>query len=139
MIQGGITQQIEFPSTLESLSEIENFIDVVYEQNKFGQDHYGNILISLTEAVNNAITHGNKLNPEKKVNLNMEATTDVVEFTIKDEGLGFDFKNIPDPTLPENLEKLNGRGIYLMQSLADHVVFEDSGAIIRLKFSITGS
>ena len=111
MIQNGIIQQIVLPSTLESLSEIENFIEAICEQNKFGEDHYGNILIALTEAVNNAITHGNKLNPDKKVNLNMETTTKDVEFTIKDEGAGFDYTNVPDPTLPENLEKLNDHTI----------------------------
>jgi serine/threonine-protein kinase RsbW len=139
MIQDGIIQQIELSSTPESLLEIEKFIDGIYEQYKFGEDHYGNILIALTEAVNNAITHGNKLNPEKKVNLNMETTTENVEFTIKDEGSGFDFNNVPDPTLPENLEKLSGRGIFLMRSLADNVVFEENGTIIKLIFSLSAN
>ncbi|PCI98997.1 MAG: ATP-binding protein [Flavobacteriales bacterium] len=139
MIQNGIVQQIELPSTLESLSEIENFIEAICEQNKFGEDHYGNILIALTEAVNNAITHGNKLNPDKKVNLNMETTTKDVEFTIKDEGAGFDYDNIPDPTLPENIEKLSGRGVFLMKSLADDVVFEENGSTIKLRFYISNN
>ena len=137
MIQNGIIQQIVLPSTLESLSEIENFIEAICEQNKFGEDHYGNILIALTEAVNNAITHGNKLNPDKKVNLNMETTTKDVQFTIKDEGAGFDYNNIPDPTLPENIEKLSGRGVFLMKSLADDVVFEENGSTIKLRFYIS--
>ena len=139
MIQNGIVQQIELPSTLESLSEIEKFIEAICEQNKFGEDHYGNILIALTEAVNNAITHGNKLNPDKKVNLNMETTTKDVEFTIKDEGAGFDYNNIPDPTLPENIEKLSGRGVFLMKSLADDVVFEENGSTIKLRFYISNN
>ena len=139
MIQGGIIQHIELSSKLESLSQIENFIDDVCEQYKFGEDHYGNILIALTEAVNNAITHGNKLDPNKKVNLNMETTTEKVEFTIIDEGPGFNYNDIPDPTLPENLEKLSGRGIFLMKSLADEVDFENNGAIIKLKFSLSAN
>lgn len=139
MIQGRIIQQIELSSKLESLSKIENFIDDVCEQYQFGEDHYGNILIALTEAINNAITHGNQLNPDKKVNLNMETTTNNVEFTIKDEGVGFDYDNIPDPTLPENLEKLSGRGIFLMKSLADNVVFEEKGRIIKLRFSLSAN
>lgn len=139
MIQGGIIQQIELSSKLESLSEIENFIDEVCEQYKFGEDHYGNILIALTEAVNNAITHGNNLNPDKKINLNMETTTGKVEFTIKDEGPGFDYNNVPDPTLPENLEKLSGRGIFLMKSLADEVIFEENGTVIKLRFSLSAN
>ena len=139
MIQAGIVQQIELASTMESLSEMESFIDGMCDQNKFGEDHYGNILIALTEAVNNAINHGNKLNPEKKVYLNMETMVGGVQFTIKDQGSGFDYTNIPDPTLPENLEKLNGRGVFLMRSLADIVAFEGNGAIVKLKFSISSS
>ena len=139
MIQGGIIQHIELSSRLESLSQIENFIDDVCEQYKFGEDHYGNILIALTEAVNNAITHGNKLDPNKKVNLNMETTTSDVEFTIRDEGPGFDYNNVPDPTLPENLEKLSGRGIFLMRTLADQVDFEENGRIIKLRFSLSAN
>ena len=137
MIQGGIIQHIELSSKLESLSQIENFIDDVCEQYKFGEDHYGNILIALTEAVNKAITHGNKLDPSKSVNLNMETTANDVEFTVKDEGVGFDVDMVPDPTLPENIEKLSGRGIFLMKSLADNVDFEENGRIIKLRFSIS--
>ena len=139
MIQGGIIQKIELQSSVESLSQIESFIDDVCEQYKFGEDHYGNILIALTEAVNNAITHGNKSNPDKKVNLNMETTSKEVEFTVIDEGVGFDFNNVPDPTLPENIEKLSGRGIFLMKNLADSVVFEENGRIIRLRFSLSAN
>jgi serine/threonine-protein kinase RsbW len=137
MIQGGIIQHIELSSKLESLSQIENFIDDVCEQYKFGEDHYGNILIALTEAVNNAITHGNKLDPSKTVNLNIETTANDVEFTVKDEGVGFDVDMVPDPTLPENIEKLSGRGIFLMKSLADNVDFEENGRIIKLRFSLS--
>ena len=139
MIQGGIIQHIELASKLESLSQIENFIDDVCEQYEFGEDHYGNILIALTEAVNNAITHGNKLDPTKKVNLNMETTNKDVEFTIKDEGIGFDVNKVPDPTLPENIEKLSGRGIFLMKTLADNVDFEENGTIIKLTFSLSAN
>jgi serine/threonine-protein kinase RsbW len=139
MIQGGIIQHIELSSKLESLSEIENFIDDVCEHYQFGEDHYGNILIALTEAVNNAIRHGNQLDPNKKVNLNMKTTPKDVEFTITDEGPGFDYKSVPDPTLPENLEKLSGRGIFLMRSLADNVDFEKNGTVIRLRFSVSAN
>jgi serine/threonine-protein kinase RsbW len=139
MIQPGIIQNIELASNLQSLSKIESFIDDICEQHKFGEDHYGNILIALTEAVNNAITHGNKLNPEKKVCLNMETSENAVCFVIKDEGKGFDFNNVPDPTLPENLEKIRGRGVFLMKTLADEVAFEKNGTIIKLNFYISSN
>ena len=139
MIQSGIIQNIELASNLESLSKIESFIDEVCEQYKFGEDHYGNILIALTEAVNNAIKHGNKLNTEKKVNLNMETSGTSVCFIVKDEGVGFDFNNVPDPTLPENLERLRGRGVFLMKALADEIEFEENGTIIKLNFYISSN
>ena len=139
MIQGGLIKQVELSSTVDSLSKIEGFIERMCEQSKVSEDYYGNILIALTEAVNNAITHGNQLDPNKKVNLNMETTSKDVEFTIKDEGGGFDYNNVPDPTLPENLEKLSGRGVFLMNNLADEVTFEDDGATIRLRFTVSNS
>ena len=122
----------------EVRKDTEGFIERICEQSKLSDDYYGNILIALTEAVNNAITHGNQLDPNKKVNLNMETTTKDVEFTIKDEGLGFDYENVPDPTLPENLTKLSGRGVFLMKNLADEVSFEENGATVKLKFTVTG-
>lgn len=139
MIQEGIIQHIELSSEVESISKIESFIDDFCEQSQLGEDYYGNILIALTEAVNNAITHGNKLDPSKKVRLNMETTAENIEFIIEDEGVGFDFNNVPDPTLPENLEKIRGRGIFLIRALADDVDFEENGRIVKLKFSISGS
>jgi len=139
MIEENIIQNLELPSKVDSLLEIETFIDSVCDKYSIGEDHYGNILIALTEAINNAITHGNKLDPNKKVNLNMKSEENDLYFIIKDEGLGFDFENIPDPTLPENLTKLNGRGVFLMKSLADEVVFEDNGARITLKFTLSAN
>ncbi len=137
MIQDRIIQNIQLPSKLESLIQLETFINDLCDQHAIDEDNYGNILIALTEAVNNAITHGNQLNPNKSVFLNVDGNSKVVEFEIKDEGDGFDFNNVPDPTLPENLEKLRGRGVFLMRNLADDVVFENNGSIIKLRFSIS--
>lgn len=137
MIQNNIIQNIELSSKPESLIQIENYVDEVCECYDINEDNYGNILIALTEAVNNAITHGNHLNPNKKVSLKMHTTESDVFFTIEDEGDGFDFNNVADPTLPQNLQKLNGRGIFLIKSLADEVIFEKNGSKIKLKFCIS--
>ena len=139
MIQNGVVERIELPSTIENLTKIEGFITRVCEQNKLGDDCYGNILIALTEAANNAITHGNQLNPNKKVCLNMEATPQSVNFVVSDEGLGFDYNNVPDPTLPENINKFNGRGVFLMRNLADKVVFNKNGTEVCLSFRLSNS
>lgn len=139
MIQEGIIEQIELSSKLENISKIEHFIEDVCDQCKIDEGCYGNILIALTEAVNNAIAHGNKLDPLKKVKLNMRTKVDQIEFVVQDEGVGFDYNAVPDPTLPQNLEKLRGRGIFLMRALADDIDFEDDGRIIRLNFSISNN
>ena len=139
MIEENIIQHLELPSKTDSLLEIETFIDSICDKYSIGEDHYGNILIALTEAINNAITHGNKLDPNKKVKLNMSSKNSNLSFVIQDEGEGFDFDNIPDPTLPENLTKLNGRGVFLMKSWADEVVFEAKGTSITLTFSISAN
>ncbi|MCO6500963.1 MAG: ATP-binding protein [Vicingus serpentipes] len=138
-MEENIIQHIELPSRMDSLLEIETFIDSICDKYSIGEDHYGNILIALTEAINNAITHGNKLDPDKKVKLNMCSKDSGLSFVIQDEGEGFDFNNIPDPTLPENLTKLNGRGVFLMKSLADEVTFEDNGKSITLTFTISAN
>lgn len=137
MTEHNTIQYLELPSKTESLSKIELLIEEICQTFKISEDSYGNILIALTEAVNNAITHGNKLDPSKKVNLEYETTKNQLSFTIKDEGIGFDYDDIPDPTLPENIEKINGRGVFLMKSLADEVKFEENGALVKLKFNIS--
>lgn len=129
------TQKISLESNYKSLSKVEKFIEGVCEENNVGEDNYGNILIAVTEAVNNAIQHGNRLDPTKKIEMEVEHLGNILQFKIADEGKGFDFNNIPDPTEPENLEKPNGRGVFLMKNLADSVDFEENGRIVQLKFN----
>ena len=120
-----IMQEIDFPSQAENIHLVEKLIDNVCEELQVHEDHYGNILIALTEAVNNAIHHGNGLDPEKKTIVICGQDNDKLKFVVKDEGPGFDFSNLPDPTDPDNIEKTNGRGIFLMKNLADEINFEE--------------
>lgn len=132
-----MTQQIELNSNSDSIAEVEKLIDEVCEINKVNQDYYGNILIAITEAVNNAIVHGNKKDPLKKFSVACASEQDKLTFTVKDQGQGFDFDNLPDPTDPANIEKPNGRGVFLMRNLADEVNFEDNGRIVELNFHLS--
>jgi len=137
MTQETIIQKFELFSELESLTQLEKHVDDLCEQFSVCEDDYGNILIAITEAVNNAITHGNKLDATKKVLLAIAGNSEELEFVVEDEGAGFDVATVPDPTLPENIEKLSGRGIFLMRNLADDISFENKGTKIKLKFSIS--
>ncbi|MBN4071322.1 ATP-binding protein [Crocinitomix catalasitica] len=110
-------------------------IDSVCEDLDLTEDSYGNVLIAVTEAVNNAIVHGNHSILEKLVKVSVSGTDGTVIFTVSDEGVGFDFENVPDPTAPENIEKIDGRGIFLMKSLSDGVEFEEGGSKVSISFS----
>ncbi len=127
---------LQFPSQIQNIAQVENFVEQLREEYQFGDDAYGNILVCLTEAANNAITHGNGGDESKQVVITSEhdAKHKVISFTIKDEGPGFDYNNLPDPTSPENLEKTSGRGVFLIMQLADLVIFSDNGATCEMQF-----
>ncbi|RRN77896.1 ATP-binding protein [Pseudoxanthomonas sp. SGD-10] len=141
---GSLTQILEkglyslqLPSTIASIATVENFIDELVLTFKIGDDIYANLMTCINEAVSNAIVHGNKENPQKMVYINVENVNNKkLIFSIADEGTGFDFNNIPDPTAPENLEKLSGRGIFIMKKLADQCIFNGAGNEVELHFRI---
>lgn len=126
--------KIQVPSLTENIRIVESFIDNVKDKFQIDDDIYGNIMVAVTESVNNAIRHGNKLDKNKNVTLTVESAENSLKFLIQDEGPGFDYNNLPDPTAPENLEKLGGRGIFLMKNLADEVNFHDEGRVAELVF-----
>ena len=132
-------ETISITSKAENIIKVEEMINSVCEDFNINEDYYGNILVALTEAVNNAIYHGNKSNPQKHIEISFKATPDLVSFVIKDEGSGFGFSNLPDPTDPENIEKPNGRGVFLMRNLADNVSFEENGSKVTLEFKLNAA
>jgi serine/threonine-protein kinase RsbW len=125
---------ITFPSEIENINIIERWVDDICDEYKVGEENYGNILIALTEAVSNAISHGNRRDPSKEVNFTFKPSKDELVFIVEDEGPGFDYNNLPDPTAPENIEMPNGRGVFLMQNLADEVEFNETGSVVELRF-----
>ena len=127
---------IEIPSLSYNIRIIESFIDNAKETYNLNDDIYGNIIISVTESVNNAIIHGNKRNKDKNVKLSLILTEGMIKFRIQDQGSGFNFDNLPDPTAPENISKPGGRGIFLMRHLADEIAFRDDGRIVELSFYV---
>lgn len=129
-----VIMKLEIASSLENLIEVEKVIDEISTKLQLDSDVYANILVGVTEAVKNAMIHGNKLIATNNVTIDYENTDKFITFTVGDTGNGFDYFSIPDPTLPENLEKEEGRGIFLMNCLADEVVFNDKGNEVSLKF-----
>jgi serine/threonine-protein kinase RsbW len=130
-------QKIRISSKAENIILVERMIEDVCDVFNISEDYYGNILVAITEAVNNAIYHGNQANPAKSIDIFFKSHPDHVSFIVKDEGPGFNYENLPDPTNPENIEKPNGRGVFLMRNLADKVSFEDNGSKVVLDFKVT--
>lgn len=128
------TISIQIPSIIENIRMIESFIDNAKERFHLDEDLYGNIMIAVTEAVNNAIKHGNGGNSSKNVFLSLTLNENLLKFVVKDEGPGFNYEELPDPTAPENLEKPGGRGIFLMKHLSDQVAFHENGKTVELSF-----
>jgi serine/threonine-protein kinase RsbW len=127
-----------FPSNQQSIDTVEMLLDELNEQLALSENVYTSIWVSLSEALNNAISHGNKRDPGKKVRLSVELKWDnFICFTVRDEGNGFDHENLPDPTSDELLDKPNGRGVFLMKKLADLALFTNGGNTVDLYFDIT--
>ena len=128
------TIKIQIPSISENIRIIESFIDNAKEKFRLDDDIYGNIMIAVTESVNNAIIHGNKNDRNKNVSISLTINENILKFLVQDEGNGFDFQNLPDPTAPENIDKPSGRGIFLMKHLCDEVCFREDGKTVELSF-----
>ncbi len=130
-----LIEKLSIPSDFNEVAQVELLVDRVCSNLGVEEDHYGNILIAVTEAVNNAIEHGNRKDAQVDVMVEVANGDKEFCFTVKDQGRGFDFVNLPDPTAPDNLLKENGRGIFLMRNLADEVEFEDNGRSVNIYFS----
>lgn len=127
---------LRLTSDPRNISVIESFVQRAVERYKINPEKYGDILISLTEAVNNAIIHGNRKDQTKTVQIQLHKKNDRIAIRVSDEGCGFDYKRLPDPTAPENLVKLGGRGVFLMQQLSDDLRFHNNGSTVEILFKL---
>jgi serine/threonine-protein kinase RsbW len=135
-VQASELYTLQLPSTTESLTLVENLVEELADKYKVSEDVFANMMTCLNEAVINAIIHGNKLDPEKKVFVNAEVDSKRIVWTIDDQGNGFDVNKLPDPTAPENLEALTGRGVFILKHLADQCIFNAKGNEVELHFKI---
>lgn len=130
------TRSVTFPSVKENVALVERFVDEICQFYSIGDENYGNILVAVTEAVSNAIYHGNRLNPSKSINFFYENKDNNLCFTVEDQGSGYNPDTLPDPTDPQNLEVPHGRGVFLMRKLTDDIKFLDEGRKVELYFRI---
>lgn len=129
-----MNEEIKIESKVENLAKVETLVDNLSKRLGISDEVYGKVLVSTIEAVNNAIIHGNKGIEWKYVNVNFNSNGSSLTISVKDEGPGYNFNDIPDPTTQENIEKLNGRGVFIMRKLADNLEFNEIGNEVRMTF-----
>ena len=123
----------KLPSRLESIPQ---FLEVLIEKIKgsavLSEEELFNVKLCLEEAIVNAVRHGNKLNPELSVEVIIEAGPDALTLKVINQGEGFDYSKVPDPTKGENFLKTSGRGVFLIKQLMDKVDYFDCGRGIKM-------
>jgi serine/threonine-protein kinase RsbW len=127
---------LQLPSKPESITQLETLIEQIADKHQVSEDTFANMMTCLNEIAINAIVHGNKLDESKKVIVNADVDAKRVIWTITDEGEGFDYDHLPDPTAEENLENLTGRGVFIVKQLADQCIFNTKGNEVELHFKI---
>jgi serine/threonine-protein kinase RsbW len=127
---------LKLPSHPRTISVIESLVNRFAENYQLDPDLHCNIMVSLTEAVNNAMIHGNCSDESKNVCIQFKRVKNTLRISVSDEGPGFDPCVIPDPTSPENLTKCGGRGVFLMQQLSHSVKYHNNGSTVEMQFKI---
>ena len=127
---------MKLPSNPSCINEVERFVQDLVKRLNIDPNLYPNILISLTEAVNNAMQHGNRYDDDKEILVSYHEKPNQILLTISDEGSGFDPYEVPDPTTEDHVEVEGGRGVFLMKQLTDEIHFLDHGRTVELMWRI---
>jgi len=129
------TIELTLPSRLESVDESALLAEKIARNWGYGDEFISSIDLAVRESVANAVKHGNKFDEVKKVEVAFSETSVGFEIKVRDYGEGFAIDEIPDPTNPENLLKVTGRGILFMRSFMDEVEWEnnaDGGMTVKM-------
>jgi serine/threonine-protein kinase RsbW len=131
-----LNKKLSLSSNPDSITMLESYLQEIIEEFRLCESKYPDILITLTEAVNNAIIHGNKNDENKKVVVSCKSKQSGIYFSINDEGNGFDPASVPDPTTVDKIECCGGRGVYIINRLADKVAYKNNGSTVELFFNL---
>lgn len=119
-------------SDFDSLDQVGHIVDELTRAASLDEEAHGALMLSLSEAVTNAIMHGNKQDPTKWVHLRAELVDGNLEVTVEDEGDGFNPSLIPSPVDGDNLLRQGGRGVFLMRMYCKDVRFSKGGRALTL-------
>lgn len=127
---------LQLSSHPKNIQLVEPYVLKVKRRFDINEEVYFNILLVLTEAVNNCILHGNQSDPRKHVHIGMHNYSNALCFIVRDEGEGFNPNQLPDPTQPERISCANGRGVFLMRELSDEVQYSNDGRQVEISFAL---
>ncbi|SEQ30462.1 ATP-binding protein [Neolewinella agarilytica] len=127
---------LKLASDPSNITKVEKYVSQIADRYKLDQEKHTNMLISLTEAVNNAIIHGNKQDRSKMVSIKLAQTRSGLAVRVSDQGCGFNYDQLPDPTSPERLCECGGRGVFLMNQLCDKIRYINGGSTVEMQFKI---
>lgn len=123
-------------SKLKNINKVKEFLQDIYYQYGLNKNSFNRVFVGISEAVNNAIVHGNQLNPQKKVTIKMNLSGNQFNIEVQDEGQGFSDEVLTDPTTSERIRREHGRGVYIIKQLAGELFFEDEGRKVIIQFTI---
>jgi len=129
------TVRIEFASRMDILEAVQAFVDRMAAIGGLDDDGVHDLSVSVRECVVNALKHGNKLDPSKRVTVDFGVSPDAIEVWIQDQGAGFNPDAVPDATAPENILNAAGRGLFFMRAFMSEVEYmfpPEGGTVVRL-------
>lgn len=127
--------RLSLNSTYQESEKIPDFVTDIQKKSQLEDETTGNLMLLLSEAVTNAIVHGNKLDKKKKVEVEVQINSDKIVSTVKDQGDGFELNTTNNPLKEENLLKDSGRGIFLIKEISDSMDYLDDGTTIRFSLN----
>lgn len=127
--------QLVLPSVFDRLEEVVDATQALMDAHGVDDDLAYRVVLLATEAVTNAMEHGNELDADKSVRLDVEVEPAAITIVVEDEGPGFDRSAVENPVAPDNLLAEGGRGIFLIEHMADEVRYEDHGRRVHIRFS----
>ena len=130
------TYKATLSSTFDQAETVPDFVDKIAGECGLDEDPSETFKLILSEAVTNAIVHGNKENPDKSVHIKVEITDSSILAEVKDEGEGFEPEDKKDPLAEENLMDTGGRGIFLIKQFADHMEFKENGTLLSFRVDL---
>jgi serine/threonine-protein kinase RsbW len=131
-------KELTIHSKMDELYRVEQFVEQVSDEFLLGDDYFGNMMVAVTEAVRNAIQHGNAGNPEKRVTLVLNSSREGLWISVTDQGAGFDFRTLASREYLMTTGEGDKRGLLLIRSLSDEVGFQNKGRTIEMLFRING-